>query len=181
MPYGGRGGRRGRASTQVHTPLSHSPFPPPPNKLLQGISTVLLVDFVTVFHVIRPWFGLHTAQGLLHALGFQVAIVCIILSYLRAAMTDPGSVQTKTATDADIYPTQEGDPEAWMKMKRRYCHKCKCIKPPRAHHCSTCHRCINKMGESSPSSYGRPLLFPSSPLTSPPLSPSPLQTTTARG
>ena len=32
----------------------------------------------------------------------------------------------------------------------RYCKKCKLIKPPRAHHCSLCERCILKMDHHCP-------------------------------
>lgn len=28
---------------------------------------------------------------------------------------------------------------------RKYCRRCKCFKPARAHHCSICNRCIVKM------------------------------------
>ena len=33
---------------------------------------------------------------------------------------------------------------------RLVCSKCQCLKPPRAHHCSICHRCINKMDHHCP-------------------------------
>ena len=44
----------------------------------------------------------------------------------------------------------EGDADAAFKPKRRYCEKCHCWKPPRAHHCSTCGRCIVKMDHHCP-------------------------------
>ena len=32
----------------------------------------------------------------------------------------------------------------------RYCDKCKCIKPDRAHHCSACSTCVLKMDHHCP-------------------------------
>lgn len=117
---------------------------------LQGIATVLLVDYVTIFEVLVPWFRLWRFQllswGWLHVALFQAMIFLILISYVRAATSDPGSVEKGTASKKDIYPPPE-DPDREFKPKRRFCEKCQCIKPPRAHHCSTCHRCINKMGE----------------------------------
>jgi hypothetical protein len=129
-----------------------TPFPHHSSLLisLQGISTVLLVNYVTIFQILGPWFRWATWASYAHAGFFQFAVVNILFSYLRAATTDPGSVEKGTATEADIIPPMtEAEKAINLKMKRRFCPKCKCIKPPRAHHCSTCHRCINKMGESS--------------------------------
>ncbi len=32
----------------------------------------------------------------------------------------------------------------------RYCEKCKCIKPDRAHHCNVCQQCVLKMDHHCP-------------------------------
>ena len=73
-------------------------------------------------------------------------------AYLRAATTDPGTVTRKTASKGDELPPAD-DKERMWKKKRRYCHHCECIKPPRAHHCSVCKRCVDKMGACA----GKPL------------------------
>lgn len=111
----------------------------------QGWATVLYVDYVTVFEVIAPWFK-GSLAGWVHATGFQAVIVLILWSYFQAATTDPGAVPQKTATLLDKYPPAD-DPERDWKPPRKLCTKCMCVKPPRAHHCSTCGRCINRMGE----------------------------------
>ena len=53
------------------------------------------------------------------------------------------------ATPADCQPDQS-DPTWWTKPKRKYCTKCKAIKPPRAHHCSVAGRCVVKMDHYCP-------------------------------
>ena len=111
---------------------------------LFGWSTVLFVDYMTQVHVLWPWFR-GSPWGIAHAALFQAQIVLILWAYFRAATTDPGAVRKGTASKADALPPAD-DPERHWKPKRRYCEKCECIKPPRAHHCSTCQRCINKMG-----------------------------------
>lgn len=35
-------------------------------------------------------------------------------------------------------------------MTWRFCQKCKQLKPPRAHHCSVCDRCVLKMDHHCP-------------------------------
>lgn len=134
-----------------------------------GWFVVLLANYVTIFEVrhskadervicsqgpaprplaqvLRPWFGFSTKNltGILHGVIFQSIIVLILWSYARAGFTDPGSVKRGTASPEDAYPPAD-DPDRPFKPKRRFCPKCNCIKPPRAHHCSTCGRCVQKM------------------------------------
>lgn len=53
----------------------------------------------------------------------------------------------------------EGGRPAWMGMttvtakstgKPRFCKKCRCVKPDRSHHCSSCGRCVLKMDHHCP-------------------------------
>jgi hypothetical protein len=112
-----------------------------------GMATVLLVDFVTTAKVVAPWLGGLTAPAALGALApFQLLIALILVSYWRAATTDPGTVIRGTATPEDAAPDPT-DPDYVWKPRRRYCDKCAALKPPRAHHCSTCGRCIMRMDE----------------------------------
>ena len=64
-----------------------------------GLAVVLLVDYVTIARVIYPWFGA-SPVGVLHAAAFQSLIVLIIVSYLRASMTNPGAVDVDSVRGA---------------------------------------------------------------------------------
>ncbi|RYG47132.1 hypothetical protein EON67_08870 [archaeon] len=93
---------------------------------------------------------------------FTLLLGLAAAAYIRAAATDPGSVACNTADEPQM-PNYENlvalikagnvsDDElsAACLPRRRYCDKCKVIKPPRAHHCSTCGRCIQKMDHHCP-------------------------------
>lgn len=79
-------------------------------------------------------------------------------SYTVAVFTDPGSpLTTRRGNDRHNYsalPVTE-DPEFTSYTVnstggKRYCKKCQCPKPDRAHHCSTCKRCVLKMDHHCP-------------------------------
>lgn len=113
---------------------------------LFGLVTVSLVNYVTVAFVVDPWMGALSARGLALLLPFELLILLIYTAYVRAATTDPGSVTRNTAQASDA-AVPSNDPDFLWKPPRRFCSKCSAIKPPRAHHCSTCNRCINRMDE----------------------------------
>ncbi|KAL1882990.1 hypothetical protein VTK73DRAFT_512 [Phialemonium thermophilum] len=92
------------------------------------------------------WLGSATATG---------AIVLYILlnwSYTTAVFTPPGST-----TNNDGYstlPTHAPPTATSFTVKSngeiRFCKKCQARKPDRAHHCSTCRRCVLKMDHHCP-------------------------------
>lgn len=65
---------------------------------------------------------------------YQFCFAMSIWSHLACMLTDPGAVPI----DAEMV---EGD---------NFCQKCQGPKPPRAHHCSVCRRCIHKMDHHCP-------------------------------
>lgn len=75
-------------------------------------------------------------------------------SYTTAVFTPPGS----TASGHHAYsslPSHEPGPAAFSFTVKstgeyRFCKKCKTRKPDRAHHCSTCGRCVLKMDHHCP-------------------------------
>ena len=56
----------------------------------------------------------------------------IILSYLQCYFKDPGYVSAEA-------------PETFQENLKQVCKKCDSWKPPRAHHCSKCRKCVFKM------------------------------------
>ena len=73
-------------------------------------------------------------------------------SYTTAVFTPPGS--TTNEHGYGLLPTQNGPQTTSFTAKRngeiRFCKKCQARKPDRAHHCSTCRRCVLKMDHHCP-------------------------------
>jgi ribosomal protein L40E len=82
--------------------------------------------------------------------------ICIYVllnwSYTTAVFTPPGS--TTNDDGYGLLPTQNAPMATSFTVKSngefRYCKKCQARKPDRAHHCSTCRRCVLKMDHHCP-------------------------------
>nr|GMD09333.1 probable protein S-acyltransferase 16 [Ipomoea batatas] len=108
------------------------------------ISSVVFVYFATVFGFIERCFGLWSSLGMLNAVIFTAVVLLGICSYSVAMFTDPGRVPASY-----MRPHTEHD-DTIQEIKRkggdlRYCQKCSLYKPPRAHHCRMCNRCVLRM------------------------------------
>ncbi|KAJ4343521.1 palmitoyltransferase for Vac8p [Didymella glomerata] len=98
----------------------------------------------------NAWTGHFTS-----ALGF--ALYCLLnWSYTTAVFTDPGSPLNYRNGYSNL-PQQEGGDVQYTSFTVkasdggvRFCNKCQTHKPDRAHHCSTCKRCVLKMDHHCP-------------------------------
>ena len=74
-------------------------------------------------------------------------------SYTTAVFTSPGTT-TNTKNDYNSLPTHAPPVATNFTVKSngelRYCKKCQARKPDRAHHCSTCRKCVLKMDHHCP-------------------------------
>jgi palmitoyltransferase len=75
-------------------------------------------------------------------------------SYTTAVFTDPGA--TTNHDGYGLLPTSQQGPNSTTSFTvksnggMRFCKKCQARKPDRAHHCSTCRRCVLKMDHHCP-------------------------------
>ena len=75
-------------------------------------------------------------------------------SYTTAVFTDPGA--TTNHDGYGLLPTSQTGPNSTTSFtvksngEMRFCKKCQARKPDRAHHCSTCRRCVLKMDHHCP-------------------------------
>ncbi|KAF2865139.1 DHHC palmitoyltransferase-domain-containing protein [Massariosphaeria phaeospora] len=105
------------------------------------------IGFAPSKHV---WTGKFTS-----ALGV-VLYLLLNWSYTTAVFTDPGSPLNLNNGYSHL-PTQEGEGAQYTSFTVkattgdvRFCKKCQTKKPDRAHHCSTCKRCVLKMDHHCP-------------------------------
>ena len=83
-----------------------------------------------------PWVG-GTLFGYLDIAVFVSLAALSLASHSRAMLSNPGAVPLNA---------KPSDPRYYAKE----CYKCKNFKPPRAHHCSACGRCVIKMDHHCP-------------------------------
>lgn len=114
-----------------------------------GVLTWVLLafaDWVVVQHVLVTWFWTPqprwqlvplTDLGTLVFVLYQVLLFLSWFSHLRAMTTDPGTIRASSA------PAGIESPRLCKLCQDRW-------KPPRAHHCKTCHRCIFRMDHHCP-------------------------------
>ncbi|KAI4331707.1 hypothetical protein MLD38_029864 [Melastoma candidum] len=105
---------------------------------------IAFVYFSTVFIFIDRWFGLTSSPGLIHSSLFTALSLMCVSNYAASVFTDPGRVPPK------YLPEIEDARSSIHEIKRkggdlRYCQKCSLYKPPRAHHCRICKRCVLRM------------------------------------
>ncbi len=116
--------------------------------LVMTYGAVAYADYVVV-----RWIVLQTMDGTLwaplHVLLFNVVVFLLLMAHSRAVFSDPGVVPLPQhrVDFSDAHSGKDLDPpqEDWT-----ICTKCEMYRPPRAHHCRICQRCIRKMDHHCP-------------------------------
>ncbi|XP_012257947.2 palmitoyltransferase ZDHHC3-A [Athalia rosae] len=118
----------------------------------------IIVTYIAVFYadyVVVRWIVLHTMQdslwGPFHVVTFNTVVLLLVMSHLKAVCSDPGVVPLpQTRMDfSDIHTGGNRDDfderDDWT-----VCTRCETYRPPRAHHCRICKRCIRRMDHHCP-------------------------------
>ncbi|KAF3449169.1 hypothetical protein FNV43_RR09897 [Rhamnella rubrinervis] len=108
------------------------------------VLAICYIYFSTIFIYIDRWFGLLSSPGIMNAVVFTGVTVMFVFNYTISVLMDPGRVP------ATYMPDIEDSENPVHEIKRkggdlRYCQKCAHYKPPRAHHCRVCKRCVLRM------------------------------------
>lgn len=81
-------------------------------------------------------------EGIIFLILIQPLLLVTTISYLRTVFTNPGYVETPAFEKGEKKVKTRSFADA---SKIGYCPICKVEKPPRAHHCSECKRCVRRM------------------------------------
>lgn len=136
--------------------------------VLMIYGSAVYADYVITVWMIMPVFG-NSVWGAFHITLFNTLIFMTLFSHGRTMFTDPGVVpilknkvfHNKSAqcgvmsyssddecpSDRETMMLHSGDNAAadWT-----MCTRCESFRPPRAHHCRVCRRCIRKMDHHCP-------------------------------
>lgn len=79
---------------------------------------------------------------------FNTVVFLLVMSHLKAVLMDPGRVPLPSSRldFSDLHSNKnEYEDSEWT-----VCTRCETFRPPRAHHCRICKRCIRKMDHHCP-------------------------------
>ncbi|XP_037779675.1 palmitoyltransferase ZDHHC3-like [Penaeus monodon] len=115
--------------------------------------TCLFLTYTAIFYadyVIVHWVIIQTMSnslwGALHVLLFNTLVFMTLMAHVRAVFSDPGIVPLpQSRLDfSDMHAGGEKSDD-WT-----VCARCEMYRPPRAHHCRICQRCIRRMDHHCP-------------------------------
>ncbi|XP_072383524.1 palmitoyltransferase ZDHHC3 [Diabrotica undecimpunctata] len=114
----------------------------------------ILITYIAVFYadyVVIKWVVLQTMLdslwGTFNVVMFNTIIFFLIISHIKAVVTDPGTVPLPRGRIdfSDMHSDSGCEFVNWT-----VCARCETYRPPRAHHCRICQRCIRKMDHHCP-------------------------------
>lgn len=140
-----------------------------------GLACVVLIyaaigyaEYALVFWMVLPTFG-ESIWGATHIVVLNTLFMLVVIAHARTMFTDPGIVPISKNSHAknrrpnsrhEGTDSEDSDSEREMMMLRRdndrlgeewsVCTRCETFRPPRAHHCRICKRCIRKMDHHCP-------------------------------
>ncbi|KAK2167139.1 hypothetical protein NP493_1288g00002 [Ridgeia piscesae] len=109
---------------------------------------VLYADYVVVRHLVIPSLS-DTLWGALHVFVFNLIVFLLGIAHLQAVFSDPGIVPLPNSS-LDFSDIRSGQQKANKESGWTVCVKCETYRPPRAHHCRICQRCIRRMDHHCP-------------------------------
>jgi len=114
--------------------------------LVLTYASLCYADYVVVKVLIIPVLD-GSLGGSFLVVGFNILVTLMMVSHLRAVFSDPGIVPVSHTpvdlSDQDLNNAK--GPNGWS-----LCTKCETYRPPRAHHCRVCQRCIRRMDHHCP-------------------------------
>ncbi|XP_053207126.1 palmitoyltransferase ZDHHC7-like [Panonychus citri] len=115
-------------------------------------------DYAFIYWV--SWNPTPSFLSLVNGAIYQILIVLLVCSHLRASFSDPGVVlrpqhnldfsHEALLSDRESFTSEFSRSSSSNDIRWSVCNKCETYRPPQAHHCSVCQRCIRKMDHHCP-------------------------------
>lgn len=84
----------------------------------------------------------------LHVVLFNTVVFLLMLAHSKAVLSDPGRIPLpQSRIDFSDIHSDKGE---FGKEEWTVCTRCETYRPPRAHHCRICKRCIRRMDHHCP-------------------------------
>ncbi|RDD41752.1 Palmitoyltransferase ZDHHC7 [Trichoplax sp. H2] len=110
---------------------------------------VIFSDYCFIVHTVMPVLSA-SLWGSFHIIVFNVFVFLLVYSHFVATTADPGFVPLPTIKLDFSDQRMQGAIKTPQGSEWSLCTKCETYRPPRAHHCRTCSRCIRKMDHHCP-------------------------------
>ncbi|KDR19695.1 palmitoyltransferase ZDHHC7 [Zootermopsis nevadensis] len=120
-----------------------------------GIVCILLTYVAVLYadYVVIRWIILQTMQnslwGPFHVVVFNTIVFLLSMAHLKAVCSDPGVVPLPQ-NRVDFSDIHSGSSGSLQREDWTVCTRCETYRPPRAHHCRICNRCIRRMDHHCP-------------------------------
>ncbi|OVA06982.1 zinc finger protein [Macleaya cordata] len=102
------------------------------------------IYFTTIFIFIEDRLGFKSCAGILNALVFTCFALMSFVSFVSCVLMDPGHVPSNFVPEIEVGEVSDQGTKK-NGVNSRLCDKCSTYKPPRAHHCRVCRRCVLRM------------------------------------
>lgn len=118
--------------------------------MLLTYAAIIYSDYVVIVQLVIPTMS-DSLLGAFNAVLFNILLALLIASHLRAMLSDPGIVPLPQA-NLDFSDLHSGVRKPLNQSENGWtvCGKCETYRPPRAHHCRICRRCIRRMDHHCP-------------------------------
>ncbi|XP_075548907.1 DNZDHHC/NEW1 zinc finger protein 11 isoform X2 [Dermacentor variabilis] len=110
--------------------------------------SIIYADYAIVEWMVIP--TMYTSLwGAFNVVCFNIIVFLTLMAHTRAVFSDPGTVPLPQ-TNLDFSDALRANKPIDDKGDWTICSRCETYRPPRAHHCRICQRCIRRMDHHCP-------------------------------